>query len=517
MPNDPAGFPRFFGPRYVLLRDLARGGMGRIFLALVGGRVCAVKTLHPDAADAGLARRFLDEARLATQLSHPNLVYVTEAGSEEGMPYLAMEYLRGKNLHQVFQRCGERRKSIPLGLAFFIIKELLRGLSYLHGIEGLNLVHRDIAPSNVLLTYEGGIKIIDLGLAKWNERMSRTMMGDYELGQRRYISPEQRSARPVDARSDIFSVGVIFWEMVTGRALIREPDPSGKLPDIALPSELIPTLPRQLDQLVMEALADDPADRYQSAQEAVAKLTPNMSAEYEATALQSFLAEIFEEEILRENEEEKGLVTTAKDVVPKSDSLATDHKVVPESSTSNQQLASDDGVPKRRIGRRLMLFGGLVLVLATAGIWLAQQLRTKDGYGIVTPENPISRPLNQPVSSPDARVAGPSSEAPTNPVPVRASQPARRVARPSSTRLLEEAKDLYHKHDLVEAAKMAERVVESAPDDPEAHILLGDIYLKKGMHEKALAQYEAALKLVPNRTAAVRGRDLARSGLRETR
>ena len=161
----PGEFPRPFGPRCILLKELARGGMGRIFLATVGGRVCAIKTLHPDLADTQYIRRFLDEATLATQLSHPNLVYVSEAGSENGAPYLAMEYLRGKNLNDLFIRCGQRKKHLPIGFAFFIMKEILRGLSYMHGIEGLKLVHRDLAPSNIVLTYDGAIKIIDLGLA----------------------------------------------------------------------------------------------------------------------------------------------------------------------------------------------------------------------------------------------------------------------------------------------------------------------------------------------------------------
>lgn len=507
--------PRPFGPRYVLLKELARGGMGRIFLGMVGGRVCALKTLHPDAADSGLVHRFLDEARLATQLSHPNLIYVSEAGSEEGTPYFAMEYLRGKNLHQVFHRCSERRKSIPLGLAFFIVKELLRGLSYLHGVEGLNLVHRDVAPSNIVLSYEGGIKIIDLGLAKWNERLSRTMVGDDEIGQRRYVSPEQKYGRPVDARSDIYSVGVIFWEMVTGRELKREPDASGKLPDIALPSQVIPTLPRQLDQLVMGALADDPADRYQSAQEAMAKITPNMSAEYESTALQSFLAGLFGDEIRQEADEEKQLASKAKDVAPMSDPRAAKGEAVPQVTVPDQPSSLTDDLPRRRIGRRLLLFGATAILLVATGIWIVLYSRTTSGPPEpMIPEKPTIHPLQPPAYSPDVGEPARSVDVAPIVVPTKATPTARRSPRSSSTRLLEEARDLYHNQDLVGAAKIAERLVQSTGNDPDVRTLLGDIYLKKGMSEKALTQYEEALKLDPNRTAAARGRDLARAKMR---
>ena len=486
--------------------------MGRIFLALVGGRVCAVKTLRPDLADPGLARRFLDEARLATQLSHPNLVYVSEAGSEKGTPYLTMEYLRGKNLNEVFLRCGQRRKYFPLGFAFFITKEILRGLSYLHGVEGLNLVHRDVAPSNILLSYEGGIKIIDLGLAKWRDRLSETMVGGEDFGQRRYISPEQKLGRPVDARSDIYSAGVILWEMVTGRALVREPDSTGKLPDIAMPSQVVPTLHRSLDQLVMGALTDDPTDRYQSAQEMMAILTPGMSAEYEATALQAFLADLFGDEIRREADEEKRLVALAKDVVPLSGPLATDAQIVAKSLTEDEQVASRIGEPRRHTARWLFL--GLLAVLAT-GSWLAFRSPTTQGQGAgVAPAVSINRPVNRAAPPPDTgELPQPASAAPSL-APAAVPSPARRAARPSPTRLLGEARALYRRGEFTEAGSIAERVVESDRDDFGARIFLGDIYLKRGMYEKALAQYEEALKLAPSEAAALRGRDLARERMR---
>jgi serine/threonine-protein kinase len=286
-----------------------------------------------------LIRRFLDEATLATQLSHPNLVYVSESGTEEKTPYFAMEYLRGKNLHEVFLRCGERKKYFPLGFAFYITREILRGLSYLHGIEGLNLVHRDLAPSNVLVSYDGAIKIIDLGLAKWRDRLSQTMVGSEDFGQRRYVSPEQKLGRPVDATSDIYSAGVILWEMVTARALVRKPDIAGKIPGIPIPSQLVPMLHPSLDQLVMRCLTDDPADRFQSAQEVIALLTPNMSAEYEATALQAFMAELFAGDIRREADEEKSLVAQAKGIGPPSVAPIAD---LPSES---QRTVQDDFCP----------------------------------------------------------------------------------------------------------------------------------------------------------------------------
>jgi serine/threonine protein kinase len=341
------------------------------------------------------------------------------------------------------------------------------------------------------------------------------MVGDDEFGQRRYVSPEQKSGRPVDARSDIYSVGVIFWEMVTGRELKREPDASGRLPDIALPSQVIPTLPRQLDQLVMAALADDPADRYQSAQEAMAKITPNMSAEYESTALQSFLAGLFGDEIRQEADEEKQLVSKAKDVAPIGDPLAAEGKPGLQVLVPDQPGSLTGDLPHRRIGRRLLLFGVIALLLVATGSWFVLHSRTTSGpREPMSPEKPASLPVSLPVSSPDVSEPAHSADVAPIVVPTKVTPTARRSPRSSSARLLEEAKDLYHNQDLVGAAKIAERLVESTGNDPDVHILLGDIYLKKGMSEKALTQYEEALKLDPNRTAAARGRDLARAKMR---
>ena len=504
------GFPRPFGSRHILLKELARGGMGRIFLALVGGRVCAVKTLLPDLADPGLVRRFLDEATLATQLSHPNLVYVSEAGTEDKTPYLTMEYLRGKNLNEVFVRCGERKKYFPLGFAFFIIKEILRGLSYMHGVEGLNLVHRDVAPSNILVSYDGGIKIIDLGLAKWRDRLSETMVGSEDFGQRRYVSPEQKLGRPVDARSDLYSAGVILWEMVTARALVRKPDAAGKIPDIPMPSQLVPMLHPSLDQLVMGCLTDDPAERFQSAQEVIALLTPNMSAEYEATALQTFMAELFGEDIQREADEEKRLVARAKEIAPVS--------IAPLSGlpSESQRTVQDSAPPREPSRRRLLPLGGIAILLAVMGAWFALRTPATDRHEAKIVSPPVTPPSTPTIplldASPPPRLAPVAQTAPS---PVTVAPSPRRAIRPAPTRLLEEARALYHRRDLSQAIAVAERVVESDGDNIEARILLGDIYLMRGTYDKALIQYQQALKLSPNEEAALRGRSLARAKMQK--
>ena len=538
----PSEFPRPFGPRCILLKELARGGMGRIFLATVGGRVCAVKTLHPDLADTQYVRRFLDEATLATQLSHPNLVYVSEAGSEEGSPYLAMEYLRGKNLNDLFIRCGQRKKHLPIGFAFFIMKEILRGLSYMHGIEGLKLVHRDLAPSNVVLTYDGAIKIIDLGLAKWRDRLAMTMVGDDEFGQRRYVSPEQKFGRPVDARSDLYSAGVIFWEMVVGRALERKVDKTtGKLSAIPGPSAVRPELiTASLNNLIVGMLDDDPAERVQSAQEVIAELTPMLGAEYESSALQAFLADLFADEIRREADEEKSLVAKAKEIVPAvpvpSVLTPAESMETTQDSSPGQDSTSLEGDHRRNRRRRFLLAVGLGLLLAVVAAWFVSRSRDAERRVLATVPRSLPARLTgstpsvtsepsrlaaqtgaialTPPSSLPSRPAPKASDSTTPPTPSPVLPPPRRAGRPSSARLLEEAKALVAKWELVKATSVAERAVRSDGDDLEVHILLGDIYLKRGMHEKALGQYQEALRLSPGETAALRGRERALARLR---
>lgn len=142
--------PRRFG-RYLLFKHLGEGAMGRVYMASLGGRVCAVKTLLGENEDPHIVQRFLDEAQLVTRLSHPNLVYVSEIGEAEGWPFVAMEYVRGKTVFEVWRRAAERGKTIPIGITLLVAREVLNGLAYMHEKTGLDLIHRDLAPNNVMV------------------------------------------------------------------------------------------------------------------------------------------------------------------------------------------------------------------------------------------------------------------------------------------------------------------------------------------------------------------------------
>ena len=187
----PAGFPRHFDS-YVLLKPLARGGMGQLYLALTGGagleKLCVVKQVPPEVVAPENARRFRDEAMVALRLSHGNLVTVFDAGLQGERIFLAMDYVDGRDLHAVWNRCAERRVPFPVDIAVYIIKELCRGLAYAHAFEDLKLVHRDVSPGNVLLSFSGEVKLTDFGLATSSLKIEKTAPGII-YGKLSYLAP----------------------------------------------------------------------------------------------------------------------------------------------------------------------------------------------------------------------------------------------------------------------------------------------------------------------------------------
>jgi len=302
----------------VLLKELGKGGMGHVFMALTGQagveRVCALKVLKEVRASRDaeeLTQRFLDEAKVVTKLSHENLVYVFDFGIHERQGYLAMEYVRGKSITETWNRCAARRDGFPMGLSLYYISELVSALWYAANVEGLGLVHRDISPSNVMLTYTGGVKLIDFGLAKWKAKVVQTATG-VQWGKTSYMSPEQYSGKPVDHRSDLFSAGVILWELLTGRQLF--PPSDTRLPATAgpPPSRYTRGISPTLDRLVAKALALDPAERFQTGEEMCAALLAEMPEEG-GGKLQAakFVARLFETEIREEAAEQRELLDRA--------------------------------------------------------------------------------------------------------------------------------------------------------------------------------------------------------------
>ena len=282
---DPV-LPQTFGD-YQLLERIAVGGMAEVYLARKFGaegfeKRLVIKKITPELAKSPrFVQMFVHEAKLSVTLNHPNIVQVFDLGKVGPDPYMAMEYIHGRDLTQtlrVLRRGGER---MDVGLAVYIAGKVARGLGYAHSRttpdgRALNIVHRDVSPHNVVVSYEGAVKLVDFGIARLvGESLGETdpaQAGRPGGGKFAYMSPEQAQGLPVDRRSDLFSLGVVLYEMLAGKRLFSNDDPDEKLRqviDCVIPDvrPLHPDVPDELWALLQKALAKDPAVRFQDAAE----------------------------------------------------------------------------------------------------------------------------------------------------------------------------------------------------------------------------------------------------------
>jgi serine/threonine protein kinase len=318
--QDPS-LPQVFG-RYLLVQRLSRGGMGEIFLAKHGlagfEKLAVIKKVLPHlVADEQFISRFVDEAQVAIKLQHVNVAQVFEVGRVGDEYFLALEYVDGRDLRRTLALLGNRRQRLPVDLALFIARELANGLAYAHRrttADGasLHLVHCDISPPNVLVSFEGETKVIDFGIAKSAMRGTATdpKIGFGKFG---YMAPEQLiRGGVVDHRTDLYAAGVVLFELLTGTRLYEagpEPDYRALAKKVArgehaLPSEIDPGL-EPYDDLVATALRPKPDDRYQSAaefrdaiQQCLVAVNPTISTDQ----LGAYMRELFADEMAAQRE-----------------------------------------------------------------------------------------------------------------------------------------------------------------------------------------------------------------------
>jgi eukaryotic-like serine/threonine-protein kinase len=276
----PSGHPAPRLGRYTLLRSLGAGGMAELFLARADGiegfaKLVALKRILPHkATNERFVRMLLNEARLVAGLDHPNIAQVHDIGLEHGGYFFAMEYVHGQDLAHVLHRAPHHK--LHLENALHIAIGVCAGLHCAHIARDatgrpLDIVHRDVSPSNVLVSYQGAVKLVDFGVAKAATLVSETREGVIK-GKHGYMSPEQCLGDPLDRRSDVFAVGILLWEMTVGRRLYMFKGELASLQrivyaDAPRPSKLDPQYPEQLEHIVMRALARDPRQRYQSAEQ----------------------------------------------------------------------------------------------------------------------------------------------------------------------------------------------------------------------------------------------------------
>jgi serine/threonine protein kinase len=298
--------------RYELRRMLAVGGMAELHLARATGiegfqKLVVLKRILPHLADdPEFVRLFLDEARLAATLHHPNVVEVFDIGSHEGSYFFTMEYVRGQDLGSVITAARKRGEGLLLENALAIVIGVAEGLHHAHEMrdaagQPLGVVHRDVSPSNVMLTYAGAVKLCDFGIAKAVARQARTD-GNIK-GKVSYLSPEQCRGEALDRRSDVFALGVVLYELTVGKRLFRGPTELDIMKQIterpiAAPTSLSAEYPLALEEIVMRALERDPAKRYATAQElqlALEEFARDERLLISSTLLATWMTELFPE------------------------------------------------------------------------------------------------------------------------------------------------------------------------------------------------------------------------------
>ena len=278
--------PRSFGP-YVLFDLIGKGGMAEIYLArqrmqLGGARLCVVKQILPElAGDPKFSETLVHEAKLAARLTHANVVQVFDLGKEDERLFISMEYVEGLDVSALLRRCSKGKVPLPFELAVHVVRETLRALDYAHRCAGsgdldepLGIVHRDVSPSNILLSFAGEVKLCDFGIAHANEVIAFGSAA-HEIeqalrGKAGYMSPEHARGEAVDARADVFAAGIVLWELIAGRRMYSAEEPRGLLELArrgAAPPLSTDGLPEgeALGAIVSTALASDPAERYVSA------------------------------------------------------------------------------------------------------------------------------------------------------------------------------------------------------------------------------------------------------------
>jgi serine/threonine protein kinase len=309
--------------KYQLQRKLAEGGMAEVFLGRQAGmegfeKLIVLKRIRPEmSSDQNFINMFLNEARVAARLNHPNIVQIFELGKVDKQYFIAMEFIHGEDLRSLTRAADLQKKHLPPGLTCRIIADTLAGLHYAHtrsSADGkpLGLVHRDVSPQNVLVTFEGGVKLVDFGIAKATAARGteQTRAGLFK-GKFAYMSPEQSRGQPLDARSDVFAVGILLWELLTWTRLFKRANDMATL--IAVAEEEIPSplsfdnkLPAELDRIVMKSLHRKIHMRYLTANEMRADLEAlirNQAWEADSLALQNYMKDVFADKLRRQEED----------------------------------------------------------------------------------------------------------------------------------------------------------------------------------------------------------------------
>lgn len=473
--------------RYELVGEIASGGMATVFLGRLGGmggfqRFVAIKRLHPHlAGEREFVEMFLDEARLAAQIHHPNVVPILEVGASERGYYLVMEYIEGDTLARLMARAATSGKKLPLAVGIRIVVDMLTGLHAAHELKdetgaSYELVHRDVSPQNVLVGIDGSARITDFGVARAEARLSATRVGQLK-GKLAYMAPEQAQGSPtVDRRADVFSAGIVLWEVLAARRLFKAENEAATLSrvvsePIAKVSQVSPDVPLRLSNVVAKALERDVSSRYATCQEfadALEEAARAVNLLATPRELAQYTSEVLGQEIAQAREAVRAWLARSEpsQAAPSEYLEGRGHEAVALGSASsvsaatlslpaggaNSGVTSIEGGPLPAApapGRRRALYvgaAGLALLAVGAAFFLGRRspepAAAGEGSGAPVPvkTTAAAEPQAAPPSAPAATVA-PSNSALTEPataapaaVPVTAPPRAVAPSRPAEPR-----------------------------------------------------------------------------------
>ena len=542
--------PRQFG-KYQLLDRIAVGGMAELYRAKVTReygfeKQVAIKKILPHLSDEGnLVKAFVDEAKLAALLQHENIVQIYDFGNMNGEYFIAMEYLFGKDLRKLTYKAKEKAVPIDLENTLSVISRICAGLDYSHNLKDLkgkplNIIHRDINPQNIFITYEGQVKIIDFGIAKAASHNSTTHEGLIK-GKLAYMSPEQANGKTIDHRSDIFSTGIILYELLTGQRMFQGEAMHiyAQVRDAAYePLEnRMPDLPARLHDIVQHALAKEPDKRYQSCGEMHADLEEciyELSFRPNARRFANCVKDLFKQEFVAE---ENALFANTQIYSGVPTDFVNDSSA--DEATGNRTIALD--VPKisGHFQHHILRFGlvaGMVIIgfifdLSLTDIPFTPSDRSVSAYSIVLPHtNPTGDKIEAAIAalqtkefsvalaileevlagdpSPEKKISDAYIEAllglatymmPKDPDAAKAYLLKALEVDPASIAVLSQLGYIFvRQSDYPQAIETYQKVAEFDPGRADTFFNLGYIYAVTENYPKAKEMYSRVVELAPD-------------------
>lgn len=339
---------------YEIVRHVTSGGMASLYLGRRRGvagfqKLVAIKIVHPHLAqEVRFIGMFLDEARLMARIQHPNVVHIEELTEDQGTYLMVMEYVHGCALYDLLKRLAQRGRSLNPTLAAWIAAQAADGLHAAHELSdakgnSLNVVHRDVSPQNVLLSFAGHVKLIDFGVAKSTQQQQQTRAGVLR-GKIGYMSPEQANGLKLDRRSDVYALGIVLWEMLTCRRLFHSPNEVHQLDMVRAPRIAPPSahaeIPAALDEVVMDALRPDPSQRIPTAKALRDRLVRAMPEAMTLTAedLAKLLATVMSDKISASALPTEELEVPAPEIAPDEVFVQQHTQAAPHAKYATEEL-----------------------------------------------------------------------------------------------------------------------------------------------------------------------------------